>query len=351
MNDWARVKEIFHGALEREPVDRVAFLNASCGHEGDVRAEVERLLAAHERAGSFIEESPVAMTGRVIGHYRIDRALAAGGMGQVYVARDVELDRTVAIKVALGNDGDAHARLKREAQHASQLNHPNICTIHEIGAFDGQPFIAMEYVEGQRLSDVVATGSLPIENVARYGSQIANALAHAHHHGVIHRDLKSANVMVTSDERVKVLDFGLARRHSPDHLKDLSMSRESVTGHELVAGTLSCMAPELLRGGTADARSDIWALGLLLYEMATGKRPFTGSTGFELTGAILHQPPAPLPADVPLSLKQIILRCLEKEPRQRYQQAGDVRAALELMKPHREPQPHRAPLPWRRSRW
>ena len=328
MNDWPRVKEIFHGALEREPADRLAFLNASCGHEGDVRAEVERLLAAHERAGSFIEASPVAMTGRVIGHYRIDRALAAGGMGQVYVAHDVELDRTVAIKIALGHDGDAHARLKREAQHASKLNHPNICTIHEIGAFDGQPFIAMEYVDGRSLAEVIAAGNLPVEQVARYGAQVAGALAHAHQHGVVHRDLKSANVMVTPDERVKVLDFGLARRHSAERLKDLSLSRESLTREEPIAGTLSCMAPEVLRGATADERSDMWALGVLLYEMASGRRPFSGATGFEVSGAILHEPPAPLSDRVPPALRETIGRCLEKAPDDRYQRADQVREAL-----------------------
>ncbi len=334
MNQWPRVKELFHGALEREPAERAAFLNASCGDEGAVRSEVERLLAAHEQTGAFIEQSPVGMAGRVIGHYKIERSVGAGGMGEVYVARDLELGRTVAVKIAHGTDDDAHARLKREAQHASQLNHPNICTIHEIGVFDGQPFIAMEFVDGQRLNDRIPPGGLPVGEVVRCGVQIAGALAHAHLSGVVHRDLKSANVMLTSDGRVKVLDFGLARRHSADRLKDLSLSRDSLTGHELAAGTLSCMAPELLRGGTADARSDIWALGVLLYEMATGTRPFAGATGFELSGAILHEPPAPLPNQISPSLKQIILRCLEKDPGRRYQQAEDVCAALESSGPH-----------------
>jgi tetratricopeptide (TPR) repeat protein len=334
MNQWPRVKELFHGALEREPAERAEFLNASCGDEAAVRAEVERLLEAHEQTGAFIEQSPVAMAGRVIGHYKIERSVGAGGMGEVYVARDLELGRTVAVKIAHGTDDDAHARLKREAQHASQLNHPNICTIHEIGAFDGQPFIAMEFVDGQRLNDRIPPGGLPVGEVVRCGVQIAGALAHAHDAGVVHRDLKSANVMLTADGRVKVLDFGLARRHAADRLKDLSLSRESLTGHELAAGTLSCMAPELLRGGTAEARSDIWAVGVLLYEMATGQRPFSGATGFELSGAILHEAPAPLPERIPSSLRQIILRCLEKDPQRRYQQAGDVGAALALIGSH-----------------
>ncbi len=338
MNDWLRIKELFHDALELEPAERAAFLNTSCGDEPAVRAEVERLLAAHGDAGEFIEQSPVAMAGRVIGHYQIDRVVAAGGMGEVYVAHDLELGRTVAVKIALGGDADAHARLKREAQHASQLNHPNICTIHEIGAFDGQPFIAMEYVEGQQLADVIPPDGLSIEQVARYGSQIASALAHAHRHGVIHRDLKSPNVMVTSDARIKVLDFGLARRHSVEDLKDLSESRASLTAQEPLAGTLSCMPPELLRGGNADARSDIWALGVLLYEMGTGKRPFEGATGFELSGAILHEPPAALPDRLPVSLKKIILRCLAKDPDKRYQQAEHAAADLESVVRRKRPE-------------
>ena len=157
MNDWPRVKELFHDALERGPAERAAFLSASCADDPAMRAEVERLLAAHGEAGEFIEQSPVALAGRVIGHYKIDRAVAAGGMGQVYVAHDLELGRTVAVKIALGSDADAHARLKREAQHASQLNHPNICTIHEIGTFDGQPFIAM----GTSKASVSATSFPP----------------------------------------------------------------------------------------------------------------------------------------------------------------------------------------------
>ncbi len=342
MDYWPRVKELFHGALEREPAERAAFLSASCGDEPAVRAEVERLLAAHAESGAFIEQSPVAMAGRIIGHYRIERSAGAGGMGEVYVAHDLELGRTVAVKIALGTDAQAQARLKREAQHASQLNHPNICTIHEIGSFGDQPFIAMEFVDGDRLHDRIPSTGLPIDQVIRFGTQIAGALTHAHEAGVVHRDLKSANVMVTSDGRIKVLDFGLARRHSAEHVKDLSLSRESLSGDEPVAGTLSCMAPELLRGGPADARSDIWAFGVLLYEMASGKRPFAGTTGFELSGAILHQPPAPLPAHLPSSLKDVVLCCLNKDPRKRYQQSEQARAALESIVLHDKPS-----WPWR----
>ncbi len=327
--DWSLVKELFNAALDREPAARAAFLHASCD-DAAVRSEVERLLAAHEEAGEFIERSPVAVAGRVIDHYKIEWSIGAGGMGEVYRARDLELGREVAIKIALGGDADSQARLKREAQHASQLNHPNICTIHEVGESGGAPFIVMELVDGDRLADLISRGTgLQGPEIVRYGLQMAAALEHAHQHGVIHRDLKSANVMVTRDGRIKVLDFGLARRHSSDQLRGLTESRETIAVPGVVAGTLSAMAPELLRGGTADARSDIWALGVLLYEMAAGTLPFAGATGFELSGAILHEPPAPLRASIPDPLRGIIARCLEKNPAARYQSASDIRVALE----------------------
>ncbi len=327
--DWPRVKELFNAALDREPAARAAFLNASCD-DAAVRSEVERLLAAHEEAGEFIERSPVAVAGRVIDHYKVEWSIGAGGMGEVFRARDLELGREVAIKIALGGDADLQARLKREAQHASQLNHPNICTIYEVGESGGAPFIVMELVDGDRLTDLISRGAgLPGQEIVRYGLQMAAALEHAHQHGVIHRDLKSANVMVTRDGRIKVLDFGLARRHSSDHLRGLSESRDTLAAPGVVAGTLSAMAPELLRGGTADARSDIWALGVLLYEMAAGTMPFAGATGFELSGAILHEAPAALRASIPDPLRGVIARCLEKNPAARYQSASDIRVALE----------------------
>jgi tetratricopeptide (TPR) repeat protein len=250
-------------------------------------------------------------------------------MGEVYVARDVELGRDVALKIGIA--GDADSGLRREAQHASQLNHPHICTIHEVGAYDGQTYIVMEYVEGQRLSDLIPPEGRPTESVVRYGIQIADALAHAHQHGVIHRDLKSANVVVTPEGRAKVLDFGLACGVSAERLEDLSESQMPATAKGFVAGTLAYMAPELLRGGQADAGSDIWALGVLLYEMASAARPFVGATGFELSAAILHEATAPLPARIPAPLQQIIRRCLSKDPRERYKRADEVRAALEAV--------------------
>ncbi|HET9468374.1 MAG TPA: protein kinase, partial [Vicinamibacterales bacterium] len=336
-DQWLRVKALFDEAVDRDPPGRAAFLAAACGGDAALRDEVERLLMAHDDASGFIEQSPVArtgvegrapLTGQTVGRYQVGTRIGTGGMGEVYAAKDLELGRAVAIKFALASDADASARLKREAQHASRLNHPHICTVHEVGTHHDHPFIVMELVEGQPLSELARGKGLPLTEVVRYGRQVADALAHAHRGGMMHRDLKSANVLITRDGRAKVLDFGLARTLTRDAVSDLSQSHESVTDQGAVAGTLSVLAPEILRGGKADERSDIWALGVLLYEMASGERPFRGATGFELTGAILHSPPSPLPDRVPSSLAQIVQRCLEKDPNNRYQHAGDVRDAL-----------------------
>jgi TolB-like protein/tRNA A-37 threonylcarbamoyl transferase component Bud32/Flp pilus assembly protein TadD len=279
------------------------------------------------------------MIRQTLGHYRIESKLGEGGMGVVYRAHDEQLDRDVAIKVLPAGsfrDATARARLLREARTASKLNHPHICTIHEVGEADGQAYIAMELVEGQPLSARLAGGALPIEQVLRYGLQLADAVAHAHQRGIIHRDLKSANVIITPEGRAKVLDFGLAKRLGREELAEATtQTMDSLTGPGAVVGTLAYMAPEQLRGQPADARSDIWALGVVLYEMAAGQRPFRGQTGFELSSAILSQPPPPLPPGpsgaLPAELRAVIERCLEKEPAQRYQRSEEVRAALEAV--------------------
>ena len=272
------------------------------------------------------------MTGRVISHYKIEHLLGSGGMGHVYAARDTELGRDVALKVASFDGEDAQARLSREAQHASRLSHPHICHIYDVGRADGQLFVVMELVQGRSLSDLIREAPLPIANARRYGMEIADALAHAHEHGVTHRDLKSTNVMITPKRGAKVLDFGLARMLDTHQIDALSQSQRSLTGEGMIAGTLPYMAPELLRGQRGDQRSDIWALGVLLYEMVSGRRPFTGATGFEVSAGILHQEPETLPSSVPAPIRAIIQRCLEKNPNKRYQQAADVHLALEEMK-------------------
>jgi len=269
-----------------------------------------------------------------IGHYRILEKLGAGGMGEVYRAHDEQLDRDVALKVLpveSFSDPAARARLLREARSAAALNHPHICTIHEVGEAEGQAYIAMELVAGRTAGARLAKEPFPTEQVLRYGSQIADALAHAHEHQIVHRDLKSANVVITGDGRAKVLDFGLAKRVSGEEMDEVTRSQASLTQPGAVMGTLAYMAPEQLRGQPADARSDIWALGVVLYEMVTGVRPFQGRTGFDLSSAIMNQRPEPLPAKIPVELRAVIDRCLTKEPGQRYQHAGEVRAALEAI--------------------
>ena len=269
------------------------------------------------------------MIGTTVGRYRIESVLGAGGMGVVYRGYDTELGRPVAIKV-LASDGnqDTRRRLLREARSASALNHPHICTVHEVGEAEGRAFLVMELVDGRVLRDMIPAQGLPTDTVIRYGSQIAAALAHAHDHGVIHRDLKTANVVVTETGRAKVLDFGIARRTSGSADSDTE-SQSSVAGSGAAIGTLAYMAPELLQGATADARSDVWALGVVLYEMATGRPPFQAATPFELVSAILRDPVPRPPACVPAGLASVILRCLAREPGRRYQRASEVESALE----------------------
>ena len=330
---WARVKDVFNAALEQEPGARRAFVADASGGDDTVRSEVDRLLDAQAESADFIEQSAAAtvLSGRIIGHYEIQRLVGSGGMGHVYAARDTELGREVALKVAAFDGEEAQARLRREAQHASRLSHPHICHIYDVGRADGQLFVVMELVPGRSLSDLVREGPLSIMNARRYGMEIADALAHAHEHGVTHRDLKSTNVMVTPKRGAKVLDFGLAQMLDTHQIDALSHSRRSLTDEGMIAGTLPYMAPELLRGQRGDQRSDIWALGVLLYEMVAGRRPFTGGTGFEVSAGILHQEPGPLPSNVPAAMRAIILRCLEKHPGKRYQNAADVHLALEGM--------------------
>jgi tetratricopeptide (TPR) repeat protein/predicted Ser/Thr protein kinase len=325
---WARIKEVFHAALEWEPPERLPFVRGTCADDLVVCTEIERLLAAHAEAGGFIEPPVNAFGGR-IGKYEVGRLIGTGGMGEVYAARDTELGRDVVLKLATATDADSHARLRREAQHASQLNHPHICTIYEVGTHEGRPFIAMEYVEGRPLCDVIPQVGLPVDVLVRYGIQISEALAYAHRNGVIHRDLKTLNIIVKSDGRTKILDFGLARRLSQRQLSEASESRSAITAEGMIAGTLPYVAPEVLRGESADERSDIWALGVLLYEAATGGRPFLGATGFELCGAILHSVPPTLPDRLPVALRSIIQHCLVKDPQNRFQSAEAVRLALE----------------------
>jgi eukaryotic-like serine/threonine-protein kinase len=266
--------------------------------------------------------------GKDIAHYKVTARIGAGGMGEVYRARDTRLEREVAIKVlpaaTLGDDA-ARSRFRKEALALARLNHPHIGMVFDFNTLEGRDFLVMELVEGESLSAKLKPGSLPEPEIVRLGAQIASALEEAHARNIIHRDLKPGNILITPKGQAKVLDFGLARLLAPE-AGDLTASLSEMHG---VAGTLPYMAPEQLRGKPADARSDIWSLGIVLYEMAAGKPPFQGTTGFVLSSAILNQPPPSLPASVSAGLREVIEHCLEKDPARRYQRADEVRAALE----------------------
>jgi serine/threonine protein kinase len=274
------------------------------------------------------------MIGQVLGHYRIDAKLGEGGMGIVYRARDEFLHRDVALKVlskgAVSTDS-AREYLLHEARSSSALSHPNICTIHEVGELNGELYIVMELVQGKPLNTLVAGEGLPIESVLRYGVQIAAALSHSHGRNIIHRDLKSSNIVVTAEGLAKVLDFGLAKHSEQDFLEGATQTISPVETAKGLTGTLQYMAPETLRGMEADHRIDIWALGVVLYEAASGQLPFKGRTAFEISSSILHDLPPQLPSRVPTGVWAIIQRCLSKEPAHRYQQAGEAQAALEAV--------------------
>ena len=269
--------------------------------------------------------------------YRVESVLGNGGMGIVYRGTDTILQRPVAIKVltrhAPGRSLPDQAL--EEARRASALNHPNICTVFEVVDSDEQPCIVMELLDGQPLSKIIPpeTG-LPVPQIAAYGAQIADAIAHAHERGIVHRDLKCANVIITAEQRVKVLDFGLSVEVAAKSMDEDTSSLSDISSDSQgrrTPGTLLYMAPEILRGGSADQRTDIWALGVVLYEMAAGERPFRGGTPYEISAAILEHATPPLPSRLPASLRAIITRCLSKEPSQRYRSAAEVRAALEAL--------------------
>jgi len=273
------------------------------------------------------------MIGEKLDHYHLTAKIGEGGMGIVYRARDEELNRDVAVKVLAESRLDHLGRdqLLKEAQIASALSHPNICTIYQLGRAQDGFYFVMELVEGQPLSDLARTTKLSTQSVTRYGVQIADALAHAHDRQIVHRDLKGANVIITHDGRVKVLDFGLARRLDRATVDAVTQSMASLERDRAIAGTLAYMAPEVLSGETAGYQSDIWALGVLLYEAATGELPFAGSTPYALSAAILHEIAKPLPPSVPPGLAAVILRCLTKDLRDRFQRASEIRSALETI--------------------
>ena len=346
---WQQIDHLFHSALERNDSERAAFLAQVCIGDEQMRLEIESLLASHEQAASFIEapagdaaagllaERRTLLTpGTMLKRYKILSLLGKGGMGEVYLAEDTELHRRIALKILPSDftrDPDRVRRLVQEAHAVSALNHPNIVTIHEIGQLDGAHFIVTEFIEGQTLGERLRAGEMQLADTLDVAIQVASALDAAHAKGIVHRDIKPENIMLRRDAYVKLLDFGLAklsesRVQSPDHKID------GETNPGIVMGTVGYMSPEQAQGLTVDARSDLWGMGVVLYQMITGRLPFAGENPSRVIMSILESEPARLAHDseVPAELAAILFKALRKNKDERYQTASDLAVDLRNVK-------------------
>src|SRR5688500_14469379 len=329
---WQRIKEIFHSAQERPPAERSAFLNEVCGDDASVREEVEALLLADAgnenfltspayefAAGMLASEASEFAAGQKVGRYEILCSLGAGGMGQIYLARDAQLGRNIALKLIsqeFAADPRRVVRFEQEARAASALNHPNVCVIHEIGLTDnGRHFIAMEYIQGVTLRDHLAHGPLKLLEALQIAIQVGAALASAHSVGIVHRDIKPENIMLRPDGYVKVVDFGLAKLTEvlPEQLHSGEAQTIVQTEPRTLMGTVKYMSPEQLREARVDERTDIWSLGVVLYEMLNGSTPFDARLSNDTAALILSAPGAPLrcPDSAPQKLQAIVKQALE----------------------------------------
>ena len=349
-----QIERLYHGALDRAPCEQAQYLaEASAGDEA-LRAEVESLLHYHQRAADFIEPAsrdqplspigglvervrdaaaPGRFAGRVFGSYEVKSLIAAGGMGEVYRAIDTRLDRVVAIKILpthFSDDPDRRERFKREAKIVSSLNHPNICALYDVGVQDGTQYLVMEHIDGETLHDRIQRGPVPSTQAVDLLTQIADALDKAHRRGIVHRDLKPGNIMLTRSG-VKLLDFGLAAQRaggaSPTGHASNTESEQVLTAQGVIMGTVQYMAPEQLQGQPSDARTDIFAFGVVAYEMLIGERAFEGTSQAALIGAILRDEPKPISQLVPeisAPFARALTRCLAKDPDERWQTANDL---------------------------
>jgi len=347
---WARITDIYHATIARPPEERVSFVGQECHGDETLRRQVEAMVKSHERSGDFIETPAFAIApellievqtidliGQSIGHYQIESLLGAGGMGEVYLARDERLGRKVALKLLpehLTADETQLSRFKAEARSASALNHPNILTVYEIGAEGNRHFIATEFIEGITLRASLTRERMNLQDALEIAVQVASALAAAHETGVVHRDMKPENIMLRPDGYVKVLDFGIAKlteqRPVPD-LDEIGTTAVLQTRAGLVLGTARYMSPEQTRGQTVDARSDIWSLGVVIYEMIAGIPPFHGKTPSDCIASILTTQPPPLSGvlpEVPLNLESILQKALRKNRDERYQTISEMLAGL-----------------------
>ncbi len=356
---WQQIEQIYHAVLEGTPAKRALVLQQACADDVELRREVETLLAAHDHVDSFIETPPddvvagmfaeaqaQTMTARTLGHYQIAALLGAGGMGEVYRARDTRLDRDVAVKILpehLADNAEALRRFEREAKAVAALSHPNILAIFDFGTEAGVSYAVMELLEGETLRARLQRAALPWRKAVQIGVACVEGLAAAHAKGIIHRDLKPENIFLTTAGQIKILDFGIARvKHvvSPDAETGASTWAET-TRPGTVLGTIGYMSPEQVRGEEADAPSDIFSLGCVLYEMVGGQRPFAHATTVEVIAAILKEEPAALAAtgrEIPIGLEQLICGCLEKQPSARLQSARDLAHDLKAIADGRETQ-------------
>src|SRR5215468_9404370 len=351
---WQQVNDLFQLAAERTPEERTTFLQTACQGDEGLRREVESLIASYERAENFIEspafevvpelltdERTSAIIGESIGHYRIESLIGVGGMGEVYLARDERLGRRVALKFLperLTANNTQLSRFKSEARAASALNHPNILTVYEIGTEGNRHFIATEFIEGVTLRAALGRGRMSVHEALEIAMQVASALAAAHEAGVVHRDIKPENIMIRPDGYVKVLDFGLAKlteQKSASNNQAFTITRTQHTLAGLVVGTPRYMSPEQARGQPADARSDIWSLGAVIYEMVAGVPAFYGETPTDCIASILKTEAPPLARVAPASpseLQSILHKALRKNRDERYQKIAEMLADLRSLK-------------------
>ncbi len=367
---WQQIDELYDSVLRLAPAGRSAFLEEACASNDGLRRELESLLALEQKVGQFLEVPALEVAlaslaweehgarsarlpaGQQLGPYRILGPLGAGGMGVVYKAADTRLERDVALKLLPEqslNNAQALERFQREARAASALNHPNICTLYDIGEHEGQPFLVMELLEGQTLKDRIAAGPLTPGEMLDVALPAAAALEAAHARGIVHRDIKPANIFVSKSGPVKILDFGLAKLLS-DRVPVLEAlagldgaalpDEHTITTPGMFMGTLDYMSPEQARGEAVDARTDVFSLGVSLYQAATGALPFRADTVSQTLDNILGSerplPPRKLNPQLPEELERIILKCLEKDRSARYQSAGELRADLERLRPVRK---------------
>ncbi len=344
---WQQVEEVLQAALDRAPRERAAFLREVCAGDAELQTEASSLISAYDAAADFIEEPAIAQdahvllshqsqtnVGREIGPYKIIDRLGGGGMGEVYLAQDARLDRLVALKVLPAyfvSDDTRLRRFQREARAASALNHPNILTIHEVGELEGVHFIATEFIDGQTIRELIARDELSLTDALDIVVQVASALSAAHAAGIVHRDIKPENIMRRGDGIVKILDFGIAKLLEPTPAEFSAVTRaQTETG--VVLGTVGYMSPEQARGLPVDERTDIWSLGVVLYEMLVYRAPFNGATRMDTMVAILEREPAPLlqpTADPTLQrLQTIVNKTLRKERAERYQTTAELLADL-----------------------